>query len=137
MAAPVYHPLTLDKIEEGQFLQKANEDLQELQRTMLAYLGEHGEQALKAKGKLTLEISIVIENAKECMFSIKTTPKMSLPARPPGTSMAIATITQDGEESLFVRETGSDKTTPRQGKFCTDEGRIPAAEPVRQEPARE
>ncbi len=38
--------------------------------------------------------------------------------------MAIAEETDAGKPGLFVRTTGSDKVTPRQGKLCTNDGRL-------------
>jgi hypothetical protein len=122
-----YEPLTLGLIDEGRFLQLANEDLLNLQAQLATYVAQHKERADKAKAKLIIEVTLCVEKAEGDMFSVKALTKTTLPNRPPSVSFARGDETQDGVPCLGVRKgMGSDKTDPTQGKFCTDDGRIPA-----------
>lgn len=115
-------PLELDLIDEGLFVEQANLDLRALQETILEYNKKHGDRAKNAKAKLTLEITLRCENPDDELFSVKAQIKKSLPARPPSTSLAMASEDEKGA-CLFVRVSGSDNVTPAQGKLATQDGR--------------
>lgn len=116
-------PLELGLIDEGRFIIDANEDLSQLQQDLMAYRRLHGDDSKGAKAKLTVEVTICIDDPKNELFSIKAVSKRTLPARPAATSLAIVDIDEaSGQECLTVKPSGSDATSPRQGKLATDDG---------------
>jgi hypothetical protein len=121
---PKYLPIALGLIDEGRLVANANADLTDMQARLLRYVETYGEEAAKAKAKLTIEIILCVENPKEETVSIKAVTKVALPGRPATATMAFANTKDDGTVSLFVRSSGSDDVTPRQGKLCTDDGRM-------------
>lgn len=134
-----YVRLTLGMIDEGLFIGQADVDLSVLQQRLLEHVAEYGEQAEKAKAKLTIELTLSVESVKDSLFAVVAKSKMAVPARPASTSLAISDVTEDGEASLFVRRSGSSADTPRQGKLCTADGRTIDQEtgrPLAQTPAR-
>lgn len=116
--------LNLDLIEEGDFMAEANIQLGKLQEQLIAYRDKHQMESKGAKGKLTMEITVKIEDPKDELFSIKSSIKKALPARPSYTSLAMANKTQDGQARLFVRESGSTADSPRQSVLCTEAGEM-------------
>ena len=118
-----YEPLQIGLIDEGRFIQQTDADLGEIQKQLLAFCSEYAEKSVGAKAKLTIEVTVACEDANDGLFSLKSQTKMAFPARPASTTMAIPETNDDGSECLFVRKSGSDSKTPRQGKLCTDEGR--------------
>jgi hypothetical protein len=116
-------PLELELIEEGGFLQRANADLMDVQKALLDFKREHKDAAKGAKATLTIQVTLICENPKEDLFSIKAQTKRTVPARPATVSLAVADEAQDGTPTLFVRRSGSDDAPPAQGKLCTDDGR--------------
>ncbi len=123
MAATRFVPLVLNLIEEGEFVQNANEAFGELQEHMIAYVRKHGKELAKgATGKLTLAVTVKFEGRDKHDFSIKGEIKSALPNRPPVVSAATAGQTQDDRDALFVRRSGSTAQPPRQGAICTQKG---------------
>lgn len=116
--AQIFVPLTADLIEEGGFLENVDTELQSLQRVLVDFVRKHGKKAEKAVAKLTIEIKIQAANVDANAFSITTAMKCSVPKRPESISLAIG----DDEGNLLVRETGSDKTRPQQGKLFPTQG---------------
>jgi hypothetical protein len=116
-------PLQLALVDEGRFLSEANTELMALQRRLMAYVAEHGDAADGAKAKLTLEVTLCVENPSQGFFSIKAVAKSTVPARPASVSMAVANARLGDEPALYVRPSGSDEQTPRQTKLCTADGR--------------
>lgn len=120
--ATTFVPLSLDLIQEGQFVLDINTDLQELQRKLIQYVNKHGDAATKAKGKLTIEILIGCANPEQEAYGIVTTITQSLPKRPPKASLAMSGEDQDGNLVLLVRNSGSDESNPEQGKLFKTHG---------------
>ena len=116
-------PLTLGRIDEGRFAVQTDEDLHDLQTALLAYAANYGPESRKAKAKLTIEITIAVEDPAEGLCSIKATAKKTTPQRPATVSMATTDEDDDGQPGLFVRPAGSDTSPPRQTKLATDDGR--------------
>lgn len=118
---PVYKELRLGLINEGQLVERIDRDLLRMQQALVEYAELHGENALKAKGKLVIEITAEITDKSGDSFGLKATTKTTLPNAPALVSIAIAAEGEEGPR-LFVRASGSDASTPRQQKLCTDKG---------------
>lgn len=122
-SATLFVPLDLDLIEEGEFVQNADEAFRELQERMITYVRKHGKELSKGtKGKLTLAVTVQFEGRDANDFSIKGEIKSALPNRPAVVSAAMAGQTQDDKDALFVRRSGSTAQPPRQGAICTRKG---------------
>lgn len=117
-------PLTLGLIDEGRFIQAANEDLLAMQEKLLDYVTLHKDDAKGAKAKLIIEVTLAVESPKDEMFSIKALTKTSLPNRPANVTLAVADEDTDGVPCLAVRRAGSTEAPPQQGKLCTGDGRV-------------
>ncbi|HOD84731.1 MAG: hypothetical protein BWX88_05100 [Planctomycetes bacterium ADurb.Bin126] len=119
-----YQPLEIGLIDEGRFLAQANADLREMQAKLCAYVAEHAERAKGGKATLTISVTLAVDNPDDDLFTVKSQTKMTMPQRPASVTMAISDEDGDGKSCLHVRRTGSDRTTPKQGKFCRDDGTI-------------
>ena len=117
-----YQPLALGLVDEGRLIVRANADLLDVQHRLMKYVAKHGKLAAKAVAKLQIEVSLRVENPNEAVISVKAGTKVTLPNRPASVTLAIGDEDDAGNGRLFVRKSGSDATTPRQGKFCTDDG---------------
>jgi hypothetical protein len=115
--ATTFVPLELGLISEGVFLDRVNHALAELQAGMESFRTEHKDSSQGAKAKLTVEVELVVVDSKDGGYGIKASYKTSLPKHPAETSLAVAGESQDGRPSLLVRQTGSDRDSPRQGKL--------------------
>ena len=119
----IFVPLTLELVNEGNFVDEINEALQEAQGELIKHVEKH---ELKAKGaKVVLNVKIVMAcmdpeaRSYGCAASIK---KVS-PDRPAIVSMLIASNTQDDKKRLLCRRSGSSRDVPHQQKICTEDGR--------------
>jgi hypothetical protein len=124
MGASVFVPLSAALIDEGEFLENLDIELADLQQVLAKYVAQHGEKALKAVAKLQIEIQLKVENVESDAYSVKTSIKSVQPKRPASVSMAIGGRDDDGKLALFVREMGSDESTPAQGKLFQTKGQI-------------
>jgi hypothetical protein len=126
-------PLTLEGVEEGRFLAHANDDLGKVMQQLTAYVKKHGKDVSKgARAELNMKITLKFEGKDLADYSIKSATSMKMPNRPAEVSVAIGERDQTGEETLFVRPSGSDHASPRQKKFATEDGR-----PIKDEAAKE
>lgn len=117
-------PLSMDLIEEGEFMDNANEELREVQSKIIEHVAAYGSEATK-KSKAELQITIVIAPAGDgAAYSVKTSFKKKLPGRPSHVTLGIADREQTGELALFVRKSGSDDVSPKQGKLATNAGEV-------------
>lgn len=123
MAATVMKPLTIDMIDEGMFVENLNEELKELQRGLLLYARQHGDDADKAVAKLGVQIALKVESASDGVCSIICQIVPVLPKRPPSVSMAMSGTDDEGNLCLFARASGTDDSDPRQLKLATKDGR--------------
>jgi hypothetical protein len=135
--ATKFVPLTIELISEGDLLKKGNAELRRLQQAMIDFMKEFGKD-VKASAKLSIEVSLVRDpklgdDSVAIIEKIKTT----LPARPPGATLAIAGESQTDEPCLLVRTSGSSSDTPKQAVLCTEDGRDvdPETDEIR-EPAK-
>jgi hypothetical protein len=119
----IWRPLNLSLIDEGRFVEQADADLLELQRKLVAFAREYGEQAEGASATLTISVKVKVEDVKSLICSIKANTKISLPPRPGSVTMAVTDKDPASDElCLFVKPSGSDDA-PRQRKLCTADGR--------------
>lgn len=125
-------PVTLDLIDEGEFVEGINAELEKATQAITAYCREHGDKAHKAKAKLKIEIEMCVVNAADGAYSIKNTIKTEHPGRPSSVSLAVGGEDERGQGTLFVRGSGSDQHHPRQAKLATRDGRV--IDPVSGEP---
>ena len=121
--ATAFVPLSVMLIDEGEFLGDLDLELQDLQEAVAKFRRVYGEKAKGAKAKLTIDIEIAIEDVDDDAYSVKTSMKATHPKRPASVSIAMGGETDDGKLALFVRKSGSDKTSPKQGKLATRDGR--------------
>lgn len=110
-------PLTLELIEEGQFVEDFESELAHAQRALIAFVKRHGGSAKGAKAEVNVKITIGAGDIESQVYSITSAIKTTIPRRLTGLSSAIQDFCDDGTETLFVRETGSDDGDPRQGKL--------------------
>ena len=121
--ATTFVPLSSELIDEGEFIENLDKELAALQKTLASYVKEHGAKAEKAVAKLSIEISIKVQNTESEAYSITTAMKTTIPKRPATVSLAIGGIADDGSATLFVRRDGSDETRPEQGKLFKTHGK--------------
>jgi hypothetical protein len=120
--ATTFVPLSASLIDEGAFLENVNKELESLQRSLVAFVKEHGDKAHKASASLGISIELKLQNVESEAYSITTSMKSSIPKRPASVSLAIGGEGEDGQATLFVRQEGSDETTPIQGKLFKTHG---------------
>lgn len=124
MSATKFVPVELDLIDEGLFLKSINEELKAVMQQMIAFKKQHGsERSQGAKGILTIKVTVQFEGRDEDDFSIKGVITKQTPARPASLSVALQGEEQDGQPTLFVRQSGSSQDNPKQAKLCTKDGR--------------
>jgi len=114
--------LELGLIEEGELLKAVNDDLKAAHQAIAAYMEEHGDRAEGAKAEMNLKITFKVENVDTGMVSIKGTTKVVSPTRPASVSMAMSEEDDEGFMGLFVKKSGSEAASPRQGSLCTQAG---------------
>lgn len=112
-----FAPLSLELINEGLFMERVNASLLDMQQGLERFRVEHKEGAQKARAKLSIEVELVVVDHQDGGYGIKATYKSVLPRHPASTSMAMAGETQDGRPALMVRQSGSDRDSPRQNKL--------------------
>ena len=123
MLPATYKPLDLPGIEEGRFLELANADLRTLQEKLVGFVDEYKDEADKATATMTISIQLKCVDVKTLAFAVKAATKLSLPQRPSSLTLAISGPDDEtGQPTLFVRKTGSDSRSPRQGKLLTNKG---------------
>jgi hypothetical protein len=119
-----YAPISFDLIEEGRLAASLDEEIHRASRELLKHVQKYGPDATKkSKAEVTLKITLSPENAADGSYSIVGAINSKIPGRPAHATLAIHEQEQTGEETLFVRASGSDSTTPRQMKLATDDGK--------------
>ena len=119
-----FTPLQFALIEEGRLAAAIDDEVQEAAAKLLAHVKKYGPEAtVKAKAEVTLKVTIMFDGADESDYSIKGAISSKIPGRPCHVTKAMSGQEQTGEEVLFVRASGSDASSPRQGKLATDDGR--------------
>lgn len=117
-------PAELDLLSEGAFMAEAAKAFKELQRAICQYRKEFGDRADGAKAVQTMKVIITAAKGDKNSFTISTSIKSELPARPSMVSLASGGETATDEPCLFVRASGSDSEMPEQTKLVTDDGRV-------------
>lgn len=123
-AKRILKPLTFALIEEGRLSLSLDEAIVKVRTELLAHVAKYGPEATKkSKGEVTLKIAISPENAADGSYEVVGAITTKVPGRPAYATLAIASVDQDGEETLFVRAAGSTIDPPRQMKLATEDGR--------------
>jgi len=122
----ILKPLTFALIEEGRLAEDLDKAITKCRRELLDHVAKYGPPATaKSKAKVSLEITIQPENADDGSYAVTGIIKTTVPGRPAVSTLALASVDQDGEETLFVRASGSSPDEdPRQMKLSTDDGRV-------------
>ena len=123
MGATTFVPLKAELIDEGEFLQNVDAELEELQKKLIEFVTLHEHKALKAEASLTITIKLKAANIDDEIYTIATQMKSSVPKRPMSMSVAMGGEDQAGKLTLLVRQEGSDETRPEQGKLFPTKGK--------------
>ena len=110
----IYQKMTLQLLEQGELLATADVEFQKLQTNVLEHRRIYPKT--KTKGKLTIEITLELSGKDEKLFIVTTQIKVSRPARPPSSTIALIDKDENGD-GLFVGTAGSRKEDPRQRTF--------------------
>jgi hypothetical protein len=116
--AQIFVPLKANLIDEGEFIENVDAELQALQKQLWDFVKKYELKAEKSVAELTIKVKIMAANVESNAFSITTSMSTKVPKRPDSISLAIG----DDEGNLLVREMGSDKTRPEQGKLFKTHG---------------
>ena len=117
-------PLKFDLIEEGRFKDSVDTALAKAMSELLQHVRKHGpETTVKSKAELNIKITLCFDGAEETDYSVKAAVSMKIPGPPVHVTKAIHEVEQTGEETLFVRASGSSDDSPRQMRLATDDGR--------------
>lgn len=142
--AKTFKPLSFGLIEEGRLAESLDAEIARAARSLLDHVRRYGEEATtKSKAEVSLKITLSPQSAGDGAYSVRGQITSKLPGRPIHETLAIHETEQEtGEETLFVRASGSDADTPRQMKLATQDGRaidptsgeaLPPREPNRKE----
>lgn len=116
-------PIRFGLIEEGRLAASLDEELARAAKALVAHVQKWGPDVTKkSRATVTLKVDFAPQSAEDGSYSITASVASRLPGRPVHATLAIHEAEQTGEETLFVRASGSDGTTPRQMKFATDDG---------------
>lgn len=119
-----FSPMSFGLIEEGRLAKSLDEAIAESGRDLIAHVGKYGPDMTKgAKAEVILKVTFTADLPAEGEYSVKGKIDTKRPGRPCHTTRAIDEVNDDGEVTLFVRASGSDETTPRQGVLATKDGR--------------
>lgn len=125
-----FKPLTLELVEEGNFLKDADEALHKAQVKLVQHVLDHGLRSKKGKAEIKMTISLEITDVDdegsepEGMYAITTKIDTKLPGRPSRVTGSFAQEDDNGDLVLFVRDTGSTAGNPRQMKLDLTTGPI-------------
>jgi len=115
--AMTYVPLKSSLIDEGEFSQNVDIELASIQKALLDFVRQHKEKALGATAKLSIDIVLKVHSVEANAYTITTSMKSSVPKRPASMSIAIGGTDVDDAGQMYVRDTGSDRDHPQQGKL--------------------
>lgn len=130
MSNRTMEPLELGHVEQGKFLQAADQEFGDLQHRILQHLIRHGDRAAGAKASLEIKITLELSKHKNdtSAIGIKATMKTTLPSRPAAVTLGHVEINEDGgRHHVLVQPTGSSTDNPLQKTFATEDGRPTAA----------
>jgi hypothetical protein len=121
--ATKFVPLTLQGLDEGEFLDDADAEFAALQKRLVAFVRQYGDKADKAVAELNIKLTIKCEDPQNNLCSVKSAFALKIPCRPASVSAAIMDSDPEGDEGLFVQRSGSSAGNPRQQKLATRDGR--------------
>lgn len=116
--------VSLDNIDEGRFMEMANEAFVKLQEEMVQFANLHGDKADKAIGGIVIQVKVGCVNAKDGAFGLITQIKTVLPTPPAKATFAMASNRDSKHPRLFCRPSGTGKDTPAQALLTTEDGRV-------------
>ena len=114
-----WNPLSLEGLEEGQFLEDAQERLELARRTLMRFAAQHGLKAKGAKAKITMSIELEHTDPENRTYSVKTSIKTSLPDRPSRSMPAAYDEDHTGRPTLIVQGGRLPRDLPQQGEMFT------------------
>lgn len=120
-----FEPMTLQHIEEGEFLVDLEVALKRVQEELIAYRAAWGSDAEKERGQIDARITLECVNADDGLFAVVTKINSKTPSRPPRVTTAFV---GDRSRRLMVRASGSSSEPPEQAVLCTRDGRAVDAE---------
>lgn len=110
-------PLTLARVEGGEFIDEGDLTFRHLQERLLNYVRRYAEKggAKGATATMTLKVAIKVTDADEGAFCVSTDIKAAVPQKPKRETLAISHPQADG--FLVCRDDGTDEDPPEQSKF--------------------
>jgi len=112
--------MTLDMVEEGNFLADAEQHFLSVQKHLIGYVQAYGDLAEKAKAELTLRVELQVDSIELETFKVRTEVKPKPPCRPKFETYAIAGFDDAENPCLVVRKGGSRRDNPRQNRLESD-----------------
>lgn len=111
-----YKPLSLELIEEGDYLKAINAALLEAQKQLIEVKRTYGAEACAGMvAKITATVKLKVEDMGDRTFSIAGEIGKSVPFRPKMLTVGIEDDTNGSGPALYVRSSGSSHIDPRQG----------------------
>jgi len=120
--SPHFRPLAINLVNEGELVKRIDSELLKIQEYLTDYAQQHKDAAVGAKAKLTVELVVAIGDKEGKSVHAKANCKLTLPSAPALVSLAMGIRNRKGQGRFFVRTSGSDESTPRQRKLCTQSG---------------
>ena len=116
--ASKYIPLTINGIEQGEFLKKLEQQFIRISKGIVRFV--ESEKAEKASASLNVKI---VMDYKESGYLVRTDIESKMPKKKVGgVSRAMIETGEDGELCLFAKATGSAKSHPKQEVMVDDDG---------------
>lgn len=120
-------PLSFNLIEEGRLAASVDESLAELTRKLIDHVKKYGADAtVKSKAELAIKVTIQFDGGDDAAdYSVKGQITAKYPGRPSYVTKAVQDCEQTGEETLFVRTSGSDaRRDAREARGRDQEGAL-------------
>ncbi len=122
-AKNIFVPLSIDGINEGEFVDDMNAALLEIQTSLINHVNRYEHKANKAKAQLTVTISLVCLDSNNDSYACAAQIKKVVPAAPPSGSLVMSGVDEaTGKPCLICKSSGSNRTNPRQLQLCTEAG---------------
>lgn len=117
--ATKFEPLSLDNIDQGSFVEDAQQAFRKLQDELVRHVRDHGNA--EAVGRLTLNVEL---KHKQGAVYVTTSIDKRPPAIPKMITTAMIDNSQDTDEELvlFTAVGGSNSDTPAQQQLCNRKG---------------
>ncbi len=120
-----FAPVELEGIEQGKFLEALREAFDTFSHDIVKYVEDA--EAKGKPGKIVGKVSADIEvQYKDGGFILSTAVATKMPSKVrTGASMTFQAKDVEGRSCLFAKETGTDRTDPKQQTLCNDDGSTP------------